>query len=91
MRNPKKKRSTIANDPDMACSPGVQEELAALLDVRPGRPDGAQAPERVTELADVEVILSNWGRPRLDAPFLAALPGREAIRAAPARRPPADT
>lgn len=77
--NPKKKAVYIANDPDVAYSPAVQTELAALLDVLPARPNGEQAPARAAELADAQIILSSWGGPRLDAAFLAALPGLEAV------------
>jgi phosphoglycerate dehydrogenase-like enzyme len=77
--HPKKKAVYVAYDADLAYSPGTQAELASILEVLPGRPNGEQAAENPHALADAQVILSSWGGPCLDAAFLAALPKLEAV------------
>jgi phosphoglycerate dehydrogenase-like enzyme len=77
--NRKKTAAYLVDDADVAYSPKVQAELAELLDIKPARIKGRLASGHLTELAEVQVILSGWGGPYLDAPFLAALPRLEAV------------
>jgi len=69
----------ILDDANVAYSPQTQAELAALLDVLPSRMTGKEASGRLAEIADVRIILSGWGGPKLDAAFLNAAPRIEAV------------
>jgi phosphoglycerate dehydrogenase-like enzyme len=69
----------IADRYDEAYSPEMQERLASLVNVV-APPQGSDICARSPELLrDVDIILSTWGPPKLDAEFLAATPRLEAF------------
>lgn len=64
---------------DLIYGPEEQAEIARLVDVH-APPQTATSVQKHPELLhDVQIIMSGWGAPRLDAAFLAAAPHLEAV------------
>jgi len=59
--------------------PAEQSDIAKLVDVSPKPIAGKDAPQRLDQLKDVEIIFSGWGGPKLDESLLSAMPKLQAV------------
>ena len=64
---------------DLIYGPAEREEIGRLVHILGPPETAASVLEHPAKLAEVDVILSGWGAPRMDAAFLAAAPRLQAV------------